>query len=55
MKAELSQLTKSNIWTLVPRPINKPIIKGRWVYKMKITPEGTISKYKARWVAKGYK
>ena len=54
MEIELEQLNRTNTWKLVPRPSNKPIIKGRWVYKTKLNPDGSINKYKARWVAKGY-
>ncbi|EMD85463.1 hypothetical protein COCHEDRAFT_1219378 [Bipolaris maydis C5] len=30
MQKELDQLQKNNTWTLVPRPSNQPVLKGRW-------------------------
>jgi hypothetical protein len=54
MEAELATLNQFETWNLVPRPKNKPILKGRWVYKTKLNANNTIQKYKARWVAKGY-
>ena len=53
MKKELEQLKKNNTWSLVPRPSNCPILKGRWVLNQKTQiDKGLI--YKARWVAKGF-
>ena len=48
MTREFNELVSKNTWKLVPRPNNKPIIKGRWVYKLKFLPNGKIDKYKAR-------
>lgn len=54
MDIELKDLEQQNTWTLVPRPINRKVLKGRWVYKTKLNPDGTINKFKARWVVKGF-
>ena len=55
IKKEVKELEKLNIQTLVPRPPkSRPVLKGKWVYKLKLHPNGTIDKYKARWVAKGF-
>jgi hypothetical protein len=35
MKLEIDDLLKSNTWTLVIKPNNTPIIKGRWVLNKK--------------------
>lgn len=39
---------------MVDRPRDRKVIGVKWVYKTKLNPDGTISKYKARLVIKGY-
>ena len=40
---------------MVDRPKNKNIINARWLFKKKLNPDGTVNKYKARLVARGFK
>lgn len=47
-------MKEKRFYSLQRRPKNRKIIKGRWVFKVKTLPDGSISKYKARFVAKGY-
>jgi len=47
-------IEKNNTWELVERPIDKPMIGVKWVYKTKLHLDGTVQKHKARLVAKGY-
>ena len=54
MEKEINDLKSQNTWSIVNLPKDKNIIKGRWVYKTKLNKDGTIDKYKARWVAKGF-
>ena len=54
MQKEISKLNELHMWSLVKVPSNKNVIKGRWVYKLKLDKNGNIDKYKARWVAKGF-
>ena len=54
MELEYNTLLKNNTWELVPRPKSKPILKGRWVLNRKFKADGSLDKYKARWVVKGY-
>jgi hypothetical protein len=35
-------------------PSNKKAIAVKWVYKVKMSPQGQITRYKARLVAKGF-
>jgi hypothetical protein len=52
MQLEIDQLHNNNTWSLVPRPSNHPVLKGRWVLNKKYQENSQI--YKARWVAKGF-
>ena len=54
MKLELKELSNQNIWELVPRPSNRQVLKGRWVYKQKTNHLGEITRFKARQVCKGF-
>lgn len=51
---EIASIAEKGVWHLVPRPANRNVIKGRWVFKIKLNVDGSISKFKARYVAKGY-
>ncbi|KAK4388163.1 Retrovirus-related Pol polyprotein from transposon RE1 [Sesamum angolense] len=45
---------KYGTWELVPAAADKKSIGCRWVYKLKLKPDGSIEKYKARIVPKGH-
>jgi hypothetical protein len=54
MKSELQALHENDTWSLCPQPLNRNIIKNKWVFKLKQNSNGSIEKYKARLVAKGF-
>ena len=39
---------------MVPRPEGKSIVTSRWLYKIKYVADGSIEKYKARFIACGF-
>ena len=45
---------KNDVWDVVPRPEGKSIITSKWIYKIKHAADGSIEKYKARFVAGGF-
>ena len=57
MEEELDQLRKNETWELVHKsdiePSHRPL-EGKWVYKVKRDVNGNITRFKARWVGKGY-
>ncbi|MGZ5510499.1 MAG: reverse transcriptase domain-containing protein [Nitrososphaeraceae archaeon] len=52
---EYKSLIDNNTWTLVPRPSDRIVIPGRWVFAYKYDADSKPIKYKARFVAKGFK
>ncbi|GKV30529.1 hypothetical protein SLEP1_g39332 [Rubroshorea leprosula] len=54
MNEELQALLQHGTWELVPRPKKKNVIGCKWVYKIKHKFDGTIKRFKACLVAKGY-
>lgn len=54
MRAEFDALMANGTWTLCPRPTHKIVIRNKWVIKLKLKPDDTIDRYKARLVTKGF-
>ena len=54
MKEELQMIEKNGTWELADRPQHKVAIGVKWVYRTKLNTDGTVNKYKARLVVKGY-
>ncbi|PNX65657.1 receptor-like protein kinase [Trifolium pratense] len=51
---EMCALQSSGTWELVPLPPGKSLVGCRWIYTVKVGPDGKIDRFKARLVAKGY-
>ena len=54
MEDELRSIERNHTWDLVQLPKNKKPISVKWVFKLKLDPEGRIVKHKARLVARGF-
>lgn len=50
MEAEYSALKANRTWCLVNKLPSAHIISGKWVFKHKLHPDGSLDRYKARWV-----
>ena len=54
MTEEYQSIMKNDVWDVVPRPEGKSVVSSKWIYKIKHTADGSIEKYKARFVARGF-
>nr|XP_020201745.1 uncharacterized mitochondrial protein AtMg00810-like [Aegilops tauschii subsp. strangulata] len=55
MQEEFDALLRNRTWQLVPRPWHANVITGKWVFKHKPRPDGTLDHYKVRWVVRGFR
>jgi hypothetical protein len=51
MTEEYQSIIKNDVWEIVPRPNSKDVVSSRWLFKIKHAADGSIEKYKARFVA----
>ena len=45
---------KNDVWDIVSRPKEKFVVTSKWLYKIKHVADGSVEKYKARFVARGF-
>ena len=45
---------KNDVWDIVPRPQGKSVVNSKWIYKIKHATDGSVEKYKVRFVARGF-
>jgi hypothetical protein len=54
MTEEYQSIMKIKVWEIVPRSKNKDVVSSRWLFKIKHVADGSIEKYKARFVTHGF-
>ncbi|XP_050878745.1 uncharacterized mitochondrial protein AtMg00820-like [Lathyrus oleraceus] len=54
MKEELEAIERNKTWELTVIPQNKKTISVRWVFKIKLKPNGSVYKQKARLETRGF-
>jgi hypothetical protein len=54
MTEEYQSIIKNNVWEIVPRQKGKDVVSSKWLFKIKHAIDGSIEKYKARFVTHGF-
>lgn len=54
MNFEYDALLKNHAWTLVPPSPNINVVGNKWIFRIKRNSDGSIQRYKARLIAKGF-
>jgi hypothetical protein len=54
MASEHQSLVSNETWTLEPLPKGRKPISSKWVFALKTNDKGEITRYKARFVARGF-
>jgi hypothetical protein len=54
MEEEYGALIANQTWDLVPPPPHANIVSGKWLYHHKHNADGSLARYKARWVVRGF-
>jgi hypothetical protein len=54
MTEEYCALLGNDTWDLVPPPRHANIVSGKWVFRHKLKPNGSLDRYKARWVLRSF-
>jgi hypothetical protein len=54
MIEEYQSIIKNDVWEIVPRPKSKDVVSSKWIYKIKHVVDGSIEKYKERFVSHGF-
>ena len=45
---------KNGVLDIVPKPEDKSVVYSKWIYKIKHVANGSIEKYKERFVSRGF-
>ena len=54
MIEEYQSIMKNDVWDIVLRLERKSVVTSKWIYKINHAADGSIEKYKARFVARGF-
>jgi hypothetical protein len=54
MEDEYAELLQNHTWDLVPRLPGANIVTSKWIFKHKFNVDGSLERYKVRWVLRGF-
>ena len=54
MEQEMKSLYLNDVWDLVELPERRQVVCNKWVFRKKLKADGSVERYKARLIAKGF-
>jgi hypothetical protein len=54
MVEEYTSIMKNDVWDIIPRPKGKTSLTSKWLYKNEHAINGSIEKFKVRFVVRGF-
>ena len=54
MVEEYDSIVRKSAWEIVPRLERKSVVGSRWIYKVNQATDGSVEKYKGRFVSEGF-
>jgi hypothetical protein len=51
---ESASIINNDVWDIVSRSEGKSMVSSRWIFKIKHTVDGSIEKYKAKFMVRGF-
>jgi hypothetical protein len=54
MVDEFTALKNNRTWHLVPCPPRANVVSGKWIFRHKLKPDGSLDRYKTLWVLRGF-
>ena len=51
---EYQSIMMNDVWDVFPRPEGKSIVTYKWIHKINHVVDGSIEKYKVRFMARGF-
>ena len=55
MKSEMGSMYENKVWTLIDLPDDRRAIENKWIFKRKTYADSSVTIYKTRLVAKGFR
>ena len=55
IKSEMTSMYENKVWTLIGLPNDRRAIEIKWIFKRKTDADSSVTIYKARIVAKGFR
>lgn len=52
---EYASLMDNRTWKLEDLPAGRKSIEGKWIFRRKFKPDGSVDRYKARYVFRGFR
>jgi hypothetical protein len=54
MEEDYAAILGNHTWDFVPCPAKANVVTEKWVFKHKFHADGSLDRYKARWVLHGF-